>query len=78
MLGSSGQTLGKKIMKIKVVNPDGSDITSGQAWGRSAMRIVFQQLSCFGILANYLVAFGQERTTLQDRIAKTRVVNWNK
>ncbi|MFA7237085.1 MAG: RDD family protein [Phycisphaeraceae bacterium] len=30
-----GQTWGKMAVKIKVVQPDGSDITTGQAWKRS-------------------------------------------
>ena len=76
MLSNQGQTVGKKVMKIKVVTADGQDITGGQAWGRSVMRAVFNQLSIFG-LVNYLVAFSSERTTLHDRIAKTRVINWN-
>ena len=74
MLGSGGQTIGKKMMKIKVVTPEGNDITKGQAWGRAAMRLL---LSLFCALLDYVFAFGQERACIHDQVAKTRVVNWN-
>ena|SRR5258706_10889296 len=75
MLGARGQTLGKIAMKIKVVRADGSDISTGQAWGRAAMRQVL--VSCLCII-NYLPAFFTlEKTTLHDMVASTRVVNWN-
>lgn len=73
MLSRGGQTLGKKIMKVKVVTPEGGDISVGQAWTRAIMRSVFNLLRILG-LVNYLFAFGQEKTCLHDRIAKTRVV----
>ncbi len=75
MLSARGQTVGKIAMKIKVVRPDGSNISTGQAWGRAAMRQVL--VSCLCII-NYLPAFfTQEKTTLHDMVASTRVVNWN-
>jgi uncharacterized RDD family membrane protein YckC len=74
MLGNGGQTIGKKLMKIKVVTPEGNDITKGQAWGRAAMR---QLLALFCALLDYAFAFGQERACIHDQVAKTRVVDWN-
>lgn len=75
MLAARGQTVGKIAMKVKVVRPDGSDISTGQAWGRAAMRHVL--VSCLCII-NYLPAFfTQEKTTLHDMVASTRVVNWS-
>ena len=74
MLGNGGQTIGKKAMKIKVVTPEGNDITKGQAWGRAAMRLL---LSLFCAFLDYVFAFGQERACIHDQVAKTRVVNWN-
>jgi uncharacterized RDD family membrane protein YckC len=66
-----GQTLGKMAVKVKVVRVDGSDISSGQAWGRAGMRLV---LGCFWI-ADYIPAFfTQDKTTLHDMVAGTRVV----
>ena len=75
MLGSRGQTLGKMAMKIRVVRPDGTAISKGQAWGRSFMRQILA--SCLSIF-NYLPAFfTKERTCLHDLVANTRVVNWS-
>jgi uncharacterized RDD family membrane protein YckC len=74
MLAARGQTVGKIAMNIKVVRPDGSDISTGQAWGRAAMRQVLVSCLC---LFNYLPAFfTQEKTALHDMVATTRVVNW--
>jgi uncharacterized RDD family membrane protein YckC len=75
MLAARGQTLGKMAVGIKVVRPDGSDISTGQAWGRAAMRQVLVSCLC---LINYLpILFTQEKTALHDMVASTRVVNWN-
>ncbi|MEO8360076.1 MAG: RDD family protein [Vicinamibacteria bacterium] len=71
MVSSSGQTLGKKWLGIKVVNPDGSDVSASQAWGRAAGKVLINL--CFGI--GYLLAIGdKEKKTLHDRLAKTRVI----
>ena len=68
----SGQTLGKMALKVRVVRPDGSPITTGQAWGRAAMKMIF---GCIWF-ADYLPAFfTQEKTTLHDLVASTRVVD---
>jgi uncharacterized RDD family membrane protein YckC len=75
MLASGGQTVGKKAMKVKVVSAEGRELTSGQAWGRAASRQILGIVPCLGLI-DYLVAFGQERTTIHDMMAKTRVVNW--
>lgn len=75
MLSSGGQTIGKKALKIKVVTPEGNDITRGQAWTRSVVRQVLSAVPCLGII-DYLVAFGEDRACIHDQAAKTRVVNW--
>jgi uncharacterized RDD family membrane protein YckC len=68
----SGQTLGKMALKVRVVRPDGSPISTGQAWGRAAMKMIF---GCIWF-ADYLPAFfTQEKTTLHDLVASTRVVD---
>jgi len=68
----NGQTLGKMALKVRVVRPDGSPISAGQAWGRVIMRTV---LGCM-IIVDYIPAFfTQEKTTLHDMIAGTRVVD---
>jgi uncharacterized RDD family membrane protein YckC len=77
MLQSRGQTLGKMALKLKVVSPDGSGLSSGQAWGRAVGRALFGFLSIFGILIDYVPAFAtKEKTTMHDMMARTRVVMW--
>ena len=72
MLARDGQTLGKKAVGIRVVTPTGAPISTGQAWGRAALRQVF--FSCLA-LVNYLAAFfTKEKTCIHDMAARTRVV----
>jgi len=75
MLASFGQTVGKRAMRVKVVTAEGGDITAGQAWSRAALRQILALAPGLGLI-DYLAAFGLERATLHDRVAKTRVVNW--
>ena len=71
MLQRRGQTLGKIALGVKVVTPEGNAISTAQAWGRAALKVVLG--SCLGI--DYLPALvTRERTCLHDMIAKTRVV----
>ena len=70
-LSGTGQTPGKKWLGLKVVNPDGSDISNGQAWGRATGKTLINL--CMGI--GYLPAlFTKEKTTVHDVLAKTRVI----
>jgi uncharacterized RDD family membrane protein YckC len=66
-----GQTLGKMALKVRVVRPDGSSISTGQAWGRTLIRMV---LGCLWIVDYIPAFFTQEKTTLHDMAAGTRVV----
>ncbi|MBI5369396.1 MAG: RDD family protein [Planctomycetes bacterium] len=75
MLQMKGQTLGKMALKIKVVTPEGADITPAQAWTRELTRAFINLLHVFSIL-NYLPIFRKERTCIHDMVAKTRVVMW--
>lgn len=75
MLASGGQTLGKKVMSLKVVTAEGNEIAKGQAWTRAVCRQLLSFVPCLGMI-DYLVAFGQEKTCIHDIMAKTRVVNW--
>jgi uncharacterized RDD family membrane protein YckC len=67
-----GQTVGKMALKVKVVRPDGSSISGGQAWGRAAMKLV---LGCLWIVDYIPAFFTKEKTTLHDMVAGTRVIN---
>lgn len=68
----NGQTLGKMALKVRVVRPDGSPMTPGQAWGRVVMRTV---LGCLWIVDYIPAFFTLEKTTLHDMVAGTRVVD---
>jgi uncharacterized RDD family membrane protein YckC len=71
MLTLRSQTLGKMALGVKVVTPEGGPISTGQAWGRTALKVVLA--SCMGI--TYIPALmTRERTCLHDMIAGTRVV----
>jgi uncharacterized RDD family membrane protein YckC len=70
----NGQTLGKMALKVRVVRPDGSPISAGQAWGRVVMRTV---LGCLWIVDYIPAFFTDEKTTLHDMIAGTRVIDTN-
>jgi len=68
-----GQTIGKKVLRLRVVRLDGSPISTGQAWGRAAIRLVFQ-FTCAGIIDYIFYFFTNEKTTLHDMVAGTRVI----
>jgi uncharacterized RDD family membrane protein YckC len=71
---SGGQTLGKKAVRIKVTNADGSDLSGGQAWARAGSRQLMSFTYILG-LVDALMVFTANRRTLHDRIGKTIVVN---
>jgi uncharacterized RDD family membrane protein YckC len=68
----NGQTVGKMALGLRVVRPDGSPISTGQAWGRAGMRLV---LNCFWIVDYIPAFFTDEKTTIHDLVAGTRVVD---
>jgi uncharacterized RDD family membrane protein YckC len=73
MLSRRGQTVGKIALKIRVVRPDGSPITTSQAWGRSLLRGVMVHVLS---LLNYIPALAtKEKTCIHDLVANTRVIN---
>jgi uncharacterized RDD family membrane protein YckC len=72
MLQMKSQTVGKMALRIKVVRADGSRISAGQAWGRAFMRLIF---NCLFIIDYIPMFFTDEKTTLHDLVAGTRVVD---
>jgi uncharacterized RDD family membrane protein YckC len=74
MLQTRSQTLGKILMGIKVVGVDGRRVSAGEAWLRAAARTGFGILSVMAYIDYLAVFVGQDRATLHDRIARTRVV----
>lgn len=70
-LGRFGATPGKMALGQKVVRPDGSPITYLRALGRTAA----EYLSGLIFLIGYIMAaFDDEKRTLHDRLADTRVI----
>ncbi|WP_261817278.1 RDD family protein [Vibrio gallicus] len=79
LLKASGQTVGKKLLKIKVVNTDGSPISVQQLiFKRYLFMTVLYYIPIIGALlgtANFLMIFGKQKLALHDRVAKTKVMN---
>jgi uncharacterized RDD family membrane protein YckC len=70
-VGKSGQTPGKKLCKIKVVNADGTPVGYAKALGRFFAYL----LSSFTCLIGFLMAaWDDQRRALHDRVCSTRVV----
>jgi uncharacterized RDD family membrane protein YckC len=70
-LGAYGATLGKMLMKIKVVTADGQPISYARATGRHFAKL----LSAITLFIGYLMAFwDDEKRALHDHICKTRVI----
>jgi uncharacterized RDD family membrane protein YckC len=67
LVAASGQTLGKRALKIKVVAETGADVTTGQAWGRALAKMI-----PFSVI---VALFNNERKGIHDMLAHTRVVN---
>lgn len=75
---NNGQTLGKMVVRIRVVTPEGSPISAQQAWWRAGFRTLLNFAMCGCQMASFFdgaFVFGAERTTLHDLVAQTRVVN---
>jgi len=69
-IGKYGATLGKMAMKIKVVRPDGSPVSWGQATGRFFAKILSHVICYIGYL---MAIWDPERRALHDQICNTRV-----
>jgi uncharacterized RDD family membrane protein YckC len=71
--GTSGQTLGKMVVKIKVVREDGSRCDLGAALLRNILRII-DHLPFLYLLGIILIAATDKRQRLGDMLARTLVV----
>lgn len=74
--GRSGQTLGKRFLKIKVVDAaTGQPPSPGKAFGRTAVMFLLNLLSVGTVLNAVLTVIDEPRQrSLHDRAATTRVV----
>ena len=69
-IGKNGATVGKKMLKMRVVRSDGTAVTPGRAFGR----YLAEGLSCLiGGIGYLMTGFDKEKRSLHDRIADTRV-----
>lgn len=67
LVAASGQTLGKRALRIKVVAENGGDVTTGQAWGRALAKLI--------PFSAVVALFNDEKKGIHDMLAHTRVVN---
>jgi uncharacterized RDD family membrane protein YckC len=66
-----GGTPGKLILGLRVVHPDGSLLTIGQAFGRSLAYLVSAMIMYIGF---FMIGFDEQKRGLHDRILDSRVV----
>ena len=71
--GTSGQTIGKKFVHIRVVKEDGSRCDVGSALVRNLLRII-DHLPFLYILGIILIAATDKKQRLGDMLAKTIVI----
>ena len=64
----NGQTVGKKVCNIKVVDESLGPLTPGQAFGRTCGEIVSGIILCIGYI---MAAFDERKQSLHDKMAGT-------
>jgi len=77
---STGQTIGKKALEIKIVDMEGTVPVLNTLLTRYGVYYVPQVIPFVGglfALVNILFIFGEEKRCLHDQVAKTRVVKAN-
>jgi uncharacterized RDD family membrane protein YckC len=74
-MARNGQSIGKKLLGIKVVRTDGSPVSLGRLIGlRGVVNGLISILPLYA-LVDALFIFGESRQCLHDRIADTVVIN---
>jgi uncharacterized RDD family membrane protein YckC len=70
----NGQSIGKKIVGIKVIRTDGSPISVGRIfWLRNVLNALLGILPLYGLI-DVLFIFGESQQCLHDKIADTFVI----
>jgi uncharacterized RDD family membrane protein YckC len=70
----NGQTIAKKLLKIKVVRTDGTPISLGRIfWLRNVLNSLIGIVPFYGIV-ELLFIFGESRQCLHDKIADTMMI----
>lgn len=70
----TGQTLGKKLLGLKVVSEDGSPATVGQVVIRTLLRVVDQIPFLYLLGFFVMLVTDRQRKRIGDIVARTRVV----
>lgn len=70
-IGKFAATPGKMLFRLKVVTPEGGKVTYWRALGRTLAEMLSTILFFIGYL---MAAFDDEKRTLHDRLASTRVI----
>lgn len=66
-------TIGKKVLRLKVVDEAGNRIGFGRATGRFFAKILSSMFFCIGFI---MIAFTERKTGLHDMLAGTRVLRY--
>jgi uncharacterized RDD family membrane protein YckC len=75
LVSQNGQTIGKKLLNIKVIRSDGSKASLGRIfWLRNVVNSLLSIIP-FYLLVDLLFIFGERKQCLHDKIADTIVVN---
>jgi uncharacterized RDD family membrane protein YckC len=73
-MSRNGQSIGKKMLGIKVVRADGTAVSLGRLiWLRNVVNWVVSIIPLYGIIDSLFI-FGESRQCLHDKIADTIVV----
>jgi uncharacterized RDD family membrane protein YckC len=71
--GLAGGTVGKRLLRLRVVDTGGGRAGLGRALLRNVLRVVDSLLAC-GVLGAVLIAKTPDRARFGDRVAGTRVI----
>ncbi|MHC4080829.1 MAG: RDD family protein [Planctomycetota bacterium] len=71
--GFFGATIGKGIVRVRVVGTDGGRITVAQSAVRNALRVV-DSLPALNVVGIVLILTSPEKARFGDRVARTRVI----
>lgn len=72
-LSRGGRTPAKRMLGLKVMKLDGSELTARSAWARAGVRFLLAIIPMMSVFDNLLI-FSEDRRTLHDRAAGTVVV----
>jgi uncharacterized RDD family membrane protein YckC len=71
---ANGQSIGKKLVRIKVIRSDGSPVSLGRLfWLRNVVNSLLSLIPLYGLI-DPLFIFGESRQCLHDKIADTVVM----